>query len=201
MKQIYAQTAKNTCSLLSKHVNSTMKSGSTSESLHQWLQRNETIDFATKVQWKNGSYIGQLTVLWTASLKIGNFFVNYGFGTQWEDETVHIPKHQKAHILNLDKSSLIIDGTMQQRGVHLSASSYDKLIPVLGMIAWTISQSSTLIIGSTATGEVLPPLFQFSTEADHEYIHLKTLWFIKNIGGKVLTWWGEIVSLHFWIAW
>ncbi len=152
-------------------------------------------------QWKNGSYIGQLTVLWTASLKIGNFFVNYGFGTQWEDETVHIPKHQKAHILNLDKSSLIIDGTMQQRGVHLSASSYDKLIPVLGMIAWTISQSSTLIIGSTATGEVLPPLFQFSTEADHEYIHLKTLWFIKNIGGKVLTWWGEIVSLHFWIAW
>ncbi len=133
--------------------------------------------------------------------RLGIFFVNYGSGTQWEDETVHIPKHQKAHILNLDKSSLIIDGTMQQRGVHLSASSYDKLIPVLGMIAWTISQSSTLIIGSTATGEVLPPLFQFSTEADHEYIHLKTLWFIKNIGGKVLTWWGEIVSLHFWIAW
>ncbi len=40
---------------------------------------------------------------------------------------------------------------------------YDGSLPVLGAVASKTLQSTTMITGSTALGEVIPPHFQFST--------------------------------------
>ncbi len=80
-----------------------------------------------------------------------------------------------------------MDGKTQQRGGCPSVTFYDGSLPVLGMIVSKTSQSSTLITGSTAAGEALPPHFQFSTTAKSERckrISLETVRFMKNVRGK-----------------
>ncbi len=60
-------------------------------------------------------------------------------------------------------------------------------LPVHGFIAKKTSQSTTLITGSTAAGEVLHPHFQFSTTAKsevHAQVHLETVKFMKNVIGQ-----------------
>ncbi len=60
-------------------------------------------------------------------------------------------------------------------------------LPAIGLAASKTSQSTTMITGSNALGEVIPPHFQFSTNAkseDRERIRLETVKYLKGIRGK-----------------
>ncbi len=132
------------------------------------LQQNCNVDF------KSGQAKPQeeRRVCWTTYANINclfdnweQFLVDYGFGTIQESGKIEVSDEQRARILNLDESALSLDGSTQKRGGHPTVRFYDGSLPVIGMIASNSSQCSTLITGSTATGEVLPPHFQFLTAA------------------------------------
>ncbi len=60
-------------------------------------------------------------------------------------------------------------------------------LPVIGLAASKTSQSTTMITGSNALGEVIPPHFQFSTNAkkeDRERIWFETVKYLKRVKGK-----------------
>ncbi len=80
-----------------------------------------------------------------------------------------------------------MDGSTQKKGGRPTVTFYDGSLPVHGLQTSKISQSTTLITGSTAAGEVLPPHFQFSTTAkteERERVRLETVKFMKNVRGK-----------------
>ncbi len=81
---------------------------------------------------------------------------------------VYVPDDQKAGILNLDETSITLDGKKSQRGGRPNISFIDVGLPVIGLAASKTSQSTTMITGSKAHGEVIPPHFQFSTNAKNE---------------------------------
>ncbi len=113
--------------------------------------------------------------------------VNSGFATCMEDGTVNVPDEQKKRILNLGESALLMDGSTQKKGSCPSVTLYDRSLPAHGFIASKTSQSTTLITGSTAAGEALPPHFQFSTTAkseEHAHICLESVKFMKNVIGQ-----------------
>ncbi len=167
-----------------------MDNESNTDRLFQRLQTECTTDFKAKVsnpqeerrqRWTTFANINQWHDNWEA------FLVEFGFGTRNEDGTVHVRDEQKSCILNLDESALSMDGSTQKKGGRPTVTFYDGSLPVHGLQTSKISQSTTLITGSTAAGEVLPPHFQFSTTAkteERERVCLETVKFMKNVRGK-----------------
>ena len=94
--------------------------------------------------------------------------VTLGFGVRSIDGTVEISPEQMSRIINLDETCIALDGNKSNRGGRPSAVFYDPNLPRLGKAATKSSLSSTLITGSSASGEPLPPHFQFSTKATSE---------------------------------
>ena len=79
-----------------------------------------------------------------------------------------IPEHQLRNILNFDETCLSLDGSTISRGGRPPAVSHDPRLPQVGNATGKTSQTTTMITGSNAWGEALPPHFQFMTTAQTE---------------------------------
>jgi hypothetical protein len=78
---------------------------------------------------------------------------------------IHIPEDQLGLIGNFDEMCLNLDGSSTNRGGHPEAFIYDPRFPVVRKVACKTLLTSTLITGSTATGEAFPPHIQYVTKA------------------------------------
>ena len=91
------------------------------------------------------------------------------------------------NILNFDETCLSVDGSEGRRGGRPEIVLHDPRFPMTGKATNKDSLTATLISGSNAAGEALPPHFQFQTAAQSEEnmrIHNDMLQWIPNTVGK-----------------
>jgi len=91
--------------------------------------------------------------------------VDLGFATRGADGKVTISDEQLYFILNFDETCLSLDGSEGQRGGRPQMMMHDPRLPYNGKRANKDSLTATLVCGSNAAGEALPPHFQFQTKA------------------------------------
>ena len=108
---------------------------------------------------------------WTTYGNLDLWFVSwertlekYGFFDSVDDEGKPvIAEHKLRDILNFDETNLSLDGsTIPRRGRPLMVFQ-DPHLPQVGKTTSKTAQSVTMITGSNAWGEALPPHFQFMT--------------------------------------
>ena len=91
--------------------------------------------------------------------------VNLGFATRGIDSTITILDDQLLFIiLNFDERCLSLDGSERSRGEWQVIMQHDPWFPYSGKQTNTDSLAATLICGSNAASEALPPHFQFQTK-------------------------------------
>ena len=95
----------------------------------------------------------------------GHDLVELGLATKLNDDgNIHIPDEQLGRIINFDETCLSLDGS-GNRGGHPEVVFYNPLLPQVGRGTSKSSLTTTMITGSSALGEALPPHFQFQTSA------------------------------------
>ena len=111
-------------------------------------------------------------ILWTTSENISSWFANWefdlvdlGFAVRNADGKVTIPDKQLYYIINFDETCLSLDGSKGRRGGRPQMMLHDPRFPYDGKRANKDSLTATLVCGSNAAGEALPPHFQFQTKA------------------------------------
>jgi len=98
-----------------------------------------------------------------------------------------IPEHQLRNILNFDETCLSLDGSSINRGGRPAAYYHDPRLPQVGISTSKTSQTITMITGSNAWGEALPPHFQFMTSAqtdEGKQIRNECVRYMKNVKGE-----------------
>ena len=105
-----------------------MNTGSTTDWLTRKLMRYYQVDSNAGVAKSQVKCL----LIWTTFVNIdcwfhnwGQFLVGFGFGTIQDNGKVVVLDEQKSCILNLDESALLLDGSTQQLGGHLTVSFYD----------------------------------------------------------------------------
>jgi hypothetical protein len=78
---------------------------------------------------------------------------------------VCIPEEQLINILNFDETCMSMDGSTQNRGVRPEVILYDPRFPQVGKVTSKSSLTSTMITGSNAAGDPIPPHLQFQSTA------------------------------------
>ena len=78
---------------------------------------------------------------------------------------VCIPEEQLINILNFDETCMSMDGSTQNRGVRPEVILYDPMFPQVGKVTSKSSLTSTMITGSNAAGDPIPPHLQFQSTA------------------------------------
>jgi hypothetical protein len=121
---------------------------------------NTKLNAAEKQQVRWTTY--QNLSLWFDSWE--RFLSEYGFG-KYRDGNFVIFDHMKKYILILDKTCCSLDGSNGVRGGRPSMTYYDTRFPQLGQAMLKPALTTTMITGSNAAGEALPPHFQFMTAA------------------------------------
>ena len=114
------------------------------------------------------------------------FVVEYGFATINSNGEVIFDDRMKARIANLDETNLSLDGSNSNRGGRPTATYYDVRFPQLGKSTSKSALSTTMITGSTAAGEALPPHFQFQTSsqsAENESIRIEMIRYMLDVRG------------------
>ncbi len=99
--------------------------------------------------------------------------VELGFAFHDERGQCIIPGEQLQLIINFNETCLSADGREGRKGGHLEIVLHDPRLPMAGKVTNKDSITATLITGSNAVGEALPPHFQFQTKAtaeEHERI-------------------------------
>ena len=112
-------------------------------------------------------------VRWTTFTNISSWFENWewdlvelGFAMRDKDGTVRIPNEQLPFIINFDETCLSLDGVSgNKKGGRRPITLHDLRLPFNGKQANKDSLTATLVCGSNAAGEALPPHFQFQTKA------------------------------------
>ncbi|KAL7474304.1 hypothetical protein ACHAW6_000283, partial [Cyclotella cf. meneghiniana] len=92
---------------------------------------------------------------------------------------------QLQNIINIDETCLVLDGSKCNRGGRPEITFYSPNLPNLRRA--TIKTCCTMITGSTAAGEPMPPHFQFLTTAQSEEIqcvNIRMSAFFPKIKGK-----------------
>ncbi|KAL3760365.1 LOW QUALITY PROTEIN: hypothetical protein ACHAWU_000340 [Discostella pseudostelligera] len=114
-------------------------------------------------------------IMWTTYKNLKLWFESWestleelGIALRGVDGKVYIPDHQMKNILNFDKTCLSLDGSDGARGGRPTVTFYDPRFPQLGRATSKGSLTTTMITGSTAAGEVLPPHFEFQTAAQSD---------------------------------
>jgi hypothetical protein len=112
-------------------------------------------------------------IRWTNHRNISMWFDNWehdlvelGFAAR--DPTtgkIHIPEDQLGNIGNFDEMCLSLDDSSTNHGGCPEALIYNPRFPFVGMATCKSSLTSTLIPGSTSTGEAFPPHIQYVTKA------------------------------------
>jgi hypothetical protein len=93
------------------------------------------------------------------------FVVEYGFATINTDGLLHFPDEMKARIINMDETCFLLDGSNSNRGGRPTVTYYDVRFPQLGKATSKSAILMTMIGGSSAAGEAIPPHFQFQMSA------------------------------------
>jgi len=137
--------------------------------------------------------VEQRRILWTTYKNLKMWFENWehdledlGF-TLREGDKHYIPDDQMHRIVNLDETCLSLDGSKGNRGGRPEVTFFHPMFPQLGKGSSKSSLTTTMIGGSTAAGEALPPHFQFQTTAqtgDNERLNNGMLHHVKPIIGK-----------------
>ena len=90
--------------------------------------------------------------------------MDLGFGFLNKTQgTLTMPPDQMDCIINFDETAGSIDGNQGNRGGRPSMMFYDPNMPQTGEVVSKSSTTFTMIPGSTANGDALPPHFQLST--------------------------------------
>ncbi len=89
--------------------------------------------------------------------------------------------------LNFDETSLSLDGSSINQGGRPAAYWFDLRLPQVGITTAKMAYSSTMITGSNAYGEALPPHFQFTTSAqtdEGKMIRINCVRYMKKVRGE-----------------
>ena len=117
---------------------------------------------ARRIQWTTAKNLTMWFNNW------GHDLVQLGFATKLNDDgDIHIPDDQLGRIVNFDETCLSLDGS-GNRGGRPEVVFFNSLLPQLGRGTSKSSLTTTMITGSSALGEALPPHFQFQTSAQSE---------------------------------
>ena len=122
--------------------------------------------------------------LWFDSWDV--FVVEYGFITINSNNELHFDEKMKKHMLNMDKTCLLLNGSNGNRGGHPTVTYYDICFPQLGKAMSKLALTTMMISRSTSAGELLPPHFQFQTSTqtvEAKAIQIKTIRYMLNVGG------------------
>ncbi len=112
--------------------------------------------------------------------------MEYGFATINENGELIFDEELKKRIANLDETCLSLDGNNGNRGGRPTVTYYDVRFPQLGKATSKSALTTTMISGSTAAGEPLPPYFQFQTTAqtaEAEAIRIETIRYMLDVRG------------------
>ena len=112
--------------------------------------------------------------------------IRYGFATTSQTGELVIEEQMKKRILNMDETCLSLDGSNGNRGGRPTVTYYDVRFPQLGKATSKSALTTTMISGSTAAGEPLPPHFQFQTSAqsaEAEAIRIETIRYMLDVKG------------------
>ena len=113
-----------------------------------------------------------------------NFLVAHGFGTIDENGELVLEDFAASRIINMDETCISLDGSNGNRGGRPSVTFYDKRFPQLGKATSKTALTTTMISGSSAAGEPLPPHFQFQTSAqtaEAEYIRIECIRYMLDV--------------------
>ncbi|KAL7551138.1 hypothetical protein ACHAWF_014338 [Thalassiosira exigua] len=151
-----------------------------------------------KLAYKVNSCMGNedkvsLLIQWTTYTNIKTWFDNWeadllelGFAER-QDRDVVIPNEQLKNIINFGETCLSMDGRDGTRGGRPSAVLYDPNLPRLGNPTSKTAKTTTMITGSNALGEALPPHFQFQAKTktkERELLNSKMAELIPNLLGQ-----------------
>ena len=97
--------------------------------------------------------------------KLGKDCLELGFAEKDASGATIFPEEQLHNILNIDETCLSLDGSKGARGGRPEVIFFDPRFPLVGKETSKSGLTTTMIGGSTAAGEALPPHFQFQTSA------------------------------------
>ncbi len=134
---------------------------------------------ARRIQWTKRKYLLMWFNTWEANL------IKLGFAKRSDvDGQIEIPDDQLVRILNFDETCPSLDGSGSAAGGQPSAIFYNPKLPLVGRATSKSALTTTMITGSNAVGEAIPPHFQFSTSAksaDMMRIRLEMAEFFPNL--------------------
>ena len=134
-----------------------------------------------RVRWTTFTNISSWVDTWEWDL------VQLGFAKRDEDGTVRIPDEQLPYIINFDETCLSLDGSTGNKGGRRPITLHDPRLPFNGKQTNKDSLTATLVCGSNAAGEALPPHFQYQTKAttdDGQRLRNEVFQFCPGVVGK-----------------
>jgi hypothetical protein len=138
--------------------------------------------------------VEQRRIMWTSYKNLRMWFNNWfkdiedlGFARRDNAGNLVIPEEQLSRILNVDETCLSVDGSKGNRGGRPAVTFFDARLPQIGRGASKSANTTTMITGSTAAGEAIPPHFQFQTKAkteDTQRVRMDMFQYMPKIVGK-----------------
>ena len=118
---------------------------------------------ARRIQWTWAKFLNMWFDTWENNL------VALSFATREDGaKGITIPLDQIVRILNFDETGLSLDGSGTAAGGRPKAVFYNPNLPLVGKATSKESACMTMITGSNAAGEPIPPHFQFQTSAQSQ---------------------------------
>jgi len=133
-----------------------------------------------RVRWTTYSNLSLWFNQWETSLQ------NLGFGSRDATGKFVIHREQLSRIINIDETALSFDGSEGRCGGRPAVEFFDPTLQASHKRTSKSSVTITLIAGSSAAGEAIPPHFQFPTRAKGENakIDVQVYEFVKGVLGK-----------------
>ena len=160
----------------------------------KWLVQRLVKHTAISLSCGQNNNVEERRIRWTTYNNLKTWFdswerelLDLGFAYRRDDQSVDICIDQLERILNIDETCLVLDGSKCNRGGRPTVTFYSRTLPNVGKGTIKAGQSTTMIGGSTAAGEPIPPHFQFSTtakSAETERINVQVAAFFQMVRGK-----------------
>jgi hypothetical protein len=151
-----------------------------------------------RIMWTRAKFLTMWFDTWENNL------VTLGFATREDGaKGIAIAPDQLVRILNFDETALSLDGSGTSAGGRPKAVFYNPNLPLVGKATSKESACTTMITGSNAAGEAIPPHFQFQTSAqsqDTEQCRLEAAAYFRGVwckfGRKTAKYIGTSVGLN-----